>query len=83
MVYLKKVRPFAFAGIWDDWVNQETGEVIKTFGIITTMSNSVTQAIGHHRSPVILNPEEYSAWLDPSTELGYVTSLLNPLMEIR
>jgi len=69
-------RPFAFAGIWDEWVNKETGEILKSFAIITTVSNSVTQAIQHHRSPVILPADCEQLWLDPKLPLGEVTSLL-------
>ena len=50
-------RPFSFAGIWDRWINTETGEVVHSFAIITTMSNALTQKIHHHRSPVILHEE--------------------------
>ncbi|NND95409.1 MAG: SOS response-associated peptidase [Flavobacteriales bacterium] len=79
VVYLKnKVRPFAFAGLWDEWVNKETGEVIKGFAIITTVSNSVTQAIKHHRSPVIITPGVESQWLDSGLELAEVLSFLSP-----
>jgi len=66
-VYLRnKQRPFAFAGIWDEWKNPDSGEVHRSFAILTTAPNTVTQAIGHHRSPVILPFGEESAWLDPS-----------------
>lgn len=71
-------RPFAFAGIWDEWVNKETGEIVKSFAIITSVSNSVTQAIEHHRSPVILPAEAEQLWLDQQLPLGEVTSLLEP-----
>jgi putative SOS response-associated peptidase YedK len=79
VVYLKnKERPFAFAGIWDEWVNTETGELIESYAIITTVSNAVTSAIGHHRSPVILHKEQESAWLDQSAELTDVLQMLQP-----
>lgn len=71
-------RPFAFAGIWDEWVDKSTGEVFNTYAIITTMSNSITQAIGHHRSPVILMPEQEKKWLSDCSELSEITSLLQP-----
>jgi putative SOS response-associated peptidase YedK len=78
-VYLKDgTRPFALAGLWDEWVNKETGEVIHSFAIITTMSNELTQKIQHHRSPVILTKDEERVWLDPKRDLGEITSLLKP-----
>ncbi len=79
VVYMRKgVRPFAFAGLWDVWQNPETGDEINTFAIVTTVSNSVTQKIGHHRSPVILHPEDELAWLSNDLPLQDVTQLLQP-----
>jgi len=71
-------RPFALAGIWDEWVNQDKGEIIKSFAVITTVSNSITQQIQHHRSPVILTREQESLWLDTKLPLADVTSMLKP-----
>ncbi len=79
VVYLKnKKRPFAFAGIWDEWIDEKTGEISKGFAIITTQSNYITHSIGHHRSPVILEPEDESKWLNKSTPLNEVCNLLKP-----
>jgi len=71
-------RPFGLAGIYDHWVNKETGEIISTFGIITTTANDALLKLGHHRSPVILNKDQEDLWLNPSTALADVTSMLNP-----
>jgi putative SOS response-associated peptidase YedK len=79
LVYLKdKQRPFAFAGIYDEWLNKETGEIIRGFSIITTTANRLIQKIPHHRSPVILSPNNEKSWLNPKTQLTDITSLLNP-----
>lgn len=79
LVYLNdRKAPFAFAGIWDEWVNKDTGEVHQGFAIITTRSNSLLQKIPHHRSPVILKPEEEALWLNPDLPLAEVTALLRP-----
>lgn len=79
VVYLRnKVRPFAMAGIWDEWVNTGTGEVVRSFAIITTTANEVLQAIGHHRSPVILPRERESDWLNVHLPLAEVTAMLEP-----
>ncbi len=79
VVYLReKQRPFAFAGVWDEWVNKETGEVHHGYAIITTTSNSVTQAIQHHRSPVILPREWESSWLSKELSLKETLNLLSP-----
>lgn len=79
VVYLRNgERPFAMAGIWDEWVNTNTGEVVYSFAIITTVANQLLQKIGHHRSPVILPREHEADWLDPNLELAEVLQLLRP-----
>ena len=79
VVYLRdKVRPFAFAGIWDCWKNPVTSELIYSFSIITTVANEVTQKIQHHRSPVSLHPEDEKKWLSDTLPLSEVTRLLVP-----
>ncbi len=78
VVYHKEERPFAFAGIYDEYVNRNTAEIFCGFSIITTVANSVTAAIGHHRSPVILAPDEEKIWLNPNADLGDITALLKP-----
>ena len=79
VVYLNdKKRPFGFAGIYSDWTDKETGEVIRTFAIITTTATKLLQEIGHHRSPVILDIENEATWLDGEAPLGDVMQCLRP-----
>lgn len=79
VVYLKeRKRPFAFAGIFDTWVNQETREEVKSFSIITTTANALLQKLPHHRSPVILHEHEEKKWLDTSRPLLDITNMLKP-----
>lgn len=74
LVYLKR-RPFAMAGVWDQWVNKETGEIVNSFAIITTPANSLLQKIPHHRSPLILDESDERRWLK-AEHLNEVTALL-------
>jgi putative SOS response-associated peptidase YedK len=79
LVYLRdKQRPFAFAGIYDDWTDPTTGEIITCYAIITTVSNSLLQKIPHHRSPVILHPKHEGLWLNQQAPLTDITRLLQP-----
>lgn len=79
VVYLKEgERPFAFAGIWDTWVNPDTDEIIRSFAIITTVSNELLQKIPHHRSPVILKRSLEQAWINNDIPLSDVTGMLRP-----
>jgi putative SOS response-associated peptidase YedK len=69
---------FAFAGLYDDWTNPETGEAVTSYTIITTSPNRFMEPI-HDRMPVILDPESHALWLDPATDsLDGVRHLLEP-----
>lgn len=69
--------PFAMAGLWDRWEKGEAGP-LETFTILTTSPNEVVAPI-HKRMPVILQPEDYDRWLDPSLEdLDSLLPLLEP-----
>ena len=74
----KEGNIFSFAGIWDTWYDNKTSEVINSFSIITTVANNITQKIGHHRSPVILDKKDESKWLDDSLPLEKALELLKP-----
>lgn len=79
LIYLRnKVRPFAMAGIWDEWTHPETGEIIRSFAIITTVANELLRMLPHHRMPVILHPAQERRWLDPETPLTDITAMLKP-----
>jgi putative SOS response-associated peptidase YedK len=54
---------FAFAGLWDRWINPQ-GEEVETCTIITTTPNSHLADI-HDRMPVILPSGAYGSWLNP------------------
>lgn len=71
-------RPMALAGIWDEWTDPSSGEVLRSFAILTTVANNLMQAIGHHRSPVVLEPDAERAWVDVSTPLHDITALMRP-----
>lgn len=66
-------RPFAFAGLWEDW---NDGEVISCT-ILTTDANEELKEV-HHRMPVILDPEDYGRWLEPETDKEDLRALLQP-----
>jgi len=49
------------AGIWDSW-EEQTGELINSFSIITTTPNTLMEQI-HSRMPVIIEKENEQKWL--------------------
>jgi len=63
-VAMRTGEPFALAGIWESWRHPESGEIVRTFCIITTAANEMIDAI-HDRMPVILAPQAYDRWLAP------------------
>ncbi|MBI4531111.1 MAG: SOS response-associated peptidase [Candidatus Latescibacteria bacterium] len=63
-IRLRSGEPFAFAGLWDVWRSVE-GPPVRSCTIITTVPNELVGQI-HNRMPVILKPETYEVWLDPS-----------------
>jgi putative SOS response-associated peptidase YedK len=67
-ITLRSGEPFAFAGLWDEWVppaGEEQGARLRTCTIITTTPTAVLAQV-HQRMPVILQPEAEALWLDPA-----------------
>ncbi len=56
--YLNDKEVFGFAGLWEEWLDKESGELVETCTIITTEANEVLELV-HDRMPVILKPENY------------------------
>ena len=65
LITLPNDELFAFAGLWSEWVNKETAEVVKTFTIVTTEANGLMSEIHNSkkRMPVILDKETETEWL--------------------
>ncbi|WP_181309020.1 SOS response-associated peptidase [Rufibacter sp. XAAS-G3-1] len=76
-ILLKDESMFAFAGLWDEWVDKVTGEVLHTFTVITTEPNELMAGI-HNRMPVILHPEEEEIWLSGTGDVKLLSELLKP-----
>lgn len=76
-IMLKSEALFTFAGLWDEWADKSTGEVLHTFAIITTEANDLVKPI-HDRMPVMLSPEAEELWLDGNEPQEHLLSLLMP-----
>jgi putative SOS response-associated peptidase YedK len=57
---------FAFAGLWEHWEGAD-GSEIYSCAILTTEPNALCATI-HDRMPVILPPQAYERWLDPTVQ---------------
>jgi putative SOS response-associated peptidase YedK len=70
-------KPFALAAIWDRWVSSE-GEVVDTCAILTQPARPPVDAV-HDRMPIVLDPKDWNAWLDPSiAPVEAIAPLLRP-----
>jgi putative SOS response-associated peptidase YedK len=74
-IQVKNEKILAFAGLWDEWKDKESGEKIKSCTIITCEPNSFMKKI-HKRMPVILMEEDYSAWLSDKSGFDDLKHLL-------
>ncbi len=70
-------KPFAFAGLWENWNSPDGSQILSTT-IITTQPNDFIRPI-HNRMPVILSPNSYSVWLLPGeVDVEELSPLLKP-----
>lgn len=76
-IMLSSDEVFAFAGIWDYWENSK-GEIINSYSIITTTSNSLLNDI-NDRMPVILSPGSEQKWLSDKLTEQEVAALIAPM----
>ena len=74
-------RPFAFAGLWEQWSGPD-GSELESCTILTTEPNELMAPL-HNRMPVIVDPLDYEDWLgsgrdDPREHLAILPHLLRP-----
>lgn len=57
---------FGFAGLYDQWVNKETGEILESCSIVTTAAEGIMKEVHNSklRMPVTLNIDSLSNWLN-------------------
>ena len=65
LITLPNDELFAFAGIWTEWVNKGTGEIINSYSLITTKANKLMSRIHNtkKRMPVLLSKNNENNWL--------------------
>lgn len=71
-----------FGGLWERWNERdeegdETGDVIRTCTIVTCTPNAEMSEI-HSRMPVLVRNSEWDDWLDPTSDLAFVSQLMKP-----
>ncbi len=70
-------KPFALAGLWEEWTPRGGGEVLETCTVITCEANAMMAQL-HGRMPVIIPESAYDAWLNPATPPDALQALLAP-----
>jgi putative SOS response-associated peptidase YedK len=60
-------QPFALAGVWDKWRNDDKTETIESCSIVTCASRGVIAPI-HDRMPVILAKESWELWMQGNAD---------------
>ncbi len=82
-IKMKSDDIFAVAGIYDEWVDLQSGEIYNGFSVITCEANSVMAKIHNSkkRMPVILSKNNEEAWIDNSKNGLKISSLLSPISD--
>ena len=67
------------AGIYQPWVDVESGEMMDTFSIVTTKANPLMAQIHNKkkRMPTIFNEEQAAAWISPNLTEAQIMQLAN------
>ncbi len=83
-------EPLIVGGLYNEWVDRETGEMINTFSIVTTKGNTLLSRIHNNpkldgpRMPLLLLPDEAESWLqniDDPLDQKEIESLMQPYPE--
>lgn len=69
---------FAFAGLWSEWIDTTSGEIVHSCTIITTQANELMSEIHNtkKRMPVILQPNFENDWLQGQAFQQYNLDLI-------
>jgi putative SOS response-associated peptidase YedK len=68
------------AGLWDEWRDRQAGETIRSCAMIITDANDFVGEL-HDRMPVILEPEQFEAWLTGSAGLELLKPAANDVLQ--
>jgi putative SOS response-associated peptidase YedK len=70
----------SLAGLFDEWTDSGTGELIASFTIVTTDANELMAEIHNSakRMPVILGPATEQKWIDQKLEAEESLELIKP-----
>lgn len=70
--------PMLLAGLWEKWVDSQTGEVVESCTILTTDPNKKLAEL-HNRMPAVLDSQETEIWLScEQQDAAKLKALLRP-----
>lgn len=78
-ITLKDNGIFAFAGIWDEWIDPLNGDKVRTYSMVTTEATGIMADIHNtkKRTPIILNENNEFDWLLRDLPESDIKALLN------
>jgi len=76
---------FSLGGLWSEWVDKDTGEIFRTFTIVTMPANSLMASIHNtkKRMPVMLPAEIEFEWLKDDNNFAQLREIANFCTEDR
>ena len=84
LITLPQNNLFTFGGIWSEWIDKETGEIVNSYSIVTTKANEFMAEIHNSkkRMPIILTEENENDWLlgDPLNDFKSINTDLTAIM---
>lgn len=79
-IHKEDISLFSLGCIYDEWPNPESGEMLKTFSIITTPANQLLEVIHNRkkRMPLIISRDIEKQWLDTRLSENQILNLIKP-----
>jgi putative SOS response-associated peptidase YedK len=79
-IYRADNEVMSLAGIYNNWTDPTSGEIIKTFSVITTDANDLMAKIHNSgkRMPVVVERKNEVGWIDLKTSLTDALDMLKP-----
>ena len=78
LIERKDKQIFLLGAIYSDFVEPSTGEITRTFCVLTTPASYLLKGIGHHRSPLIISSQISQKWLDEKLSREEISSFFSP-----
>lgn len=70
---LESGSAISFAALWEQW--DRGGQHLETFAIITTEASPALLDI-HDRQPAVVDPDDFTDWLDPGTPVETLQEII-------